>query len=61
MSQRLLPVDLEAQLVPRSFARAVHGVVGALGLSLFDAHCCNDDNGASSHAPTVPLHAVLLS
>ena len=61
MSPRLLPVDLEAQLVPGSFAHAVHHVVDALDLSLFDAHYRNDDVGASAHAPAMLLKAVLLA
>lgn len=58
ISPRLLPVDLEAQLISGSFAHAVHHVVEALDLSLFDAHCSNDDDGASVHAPAMPLHSV---
>jgi len=60
MSPRLLPVDLEAQLVPGSFAHALHHVVGLLDLSAFDAHFRNDDNGAPAHAPAMLLRAVLL-
>ncbi|MEO5561227.1 MAG: transposase [Dokdonella sp.] len=61
MSTRLLPVDLEARLVPGSFAHAVHHVVDELDLSAFDGHYRNDDNGASAHAPSVLLKAVLLA
>ena len=61
MSPRLLPVDLEAQLIPGSFAHAVHHVVDALDLSAFDAHYRNDEVGASAHAPTMLLKAVLLA
>lgn len=61
MSPRLLPVDLEAQLIPGSFAHAVHHVVDALDLSAFDAHYRNDDTGASAHAPAMLLKAVLLA
>ena len=43
MSPRLLPVDLEAQLVPGSFAHAVHHLVDALDLSAFAARYRNDD------------------
>jgi hypothetical protein len=38
MSPRLLPVDLQAQLVPGSFAHAVHHLVDKLDLFAFDAH-----------------------
>ncbi len=58
LSPRLLPVDLEAQLVPGAFAHAVHHVVDALDLSAFDAHDCND---APAHAPAMLLKAVLLA
>jgi transposase len=61
MSPRLLPVDLEAQLIPGSFAHAVHHVVDALDLSAFDVHYRNDDTGASAHAPAMLLKAVLLA
>jgi len=61
MSPRLLPVDLEAQLIPGSFAHAVHHVVDSLDLSAFDAHYRNDEVGASAHAPGMLLKAVLLA
>ena len=61
MSPRLLPVDLEAQLVPGSFAHAVHHLVDALDLSAFAARYRNDDNGAPAHAPGMLLKAVLLA
>ena len=61
MSPRLLPVDLEAQLVPGSFAHALHHLVDQLDLSAFDAHYRNDDVGASAHAPAMLLKAVLLA
>ena len=57
MSPRLLPVDLEVQLVPGTFAHALHHLVDALDLSAFDAHYRNDDNGASAHAPAMLLKA----
>jgi transposase len=61
MSARLLPVSLEAQLVPGSFAHAVYHLVGELDLSGFDAHYRNDVNGAPAHAPLMLLRAVLLA
>lgn len=61
MSPRLLPVDLHAQLVPGSFAHALHHLVDQLDLSAFDAHYRNDGNGASAFAPAVLLKAVLLA
>ena len=59
-SPRLLPVDLDAQLVPGSFAHALHQLVDRLDLSAFDAHYRNDDNGAPAHSPSMLLKAVLL-
>lgn len=59
MSPRLLPVDLQAQMVPGSFAHAVHHLVDQLDLSGFDARYRNDDNGAPAHAPAMLLKAVL--
>ncbi|MCP1375902.1 IS1182 family transposase [Dyella lutea] len=61
MSPRLLPVDLQAQLVPGSFAHALHHLVDQLDLSAFDAYYRNDDSGAPAHAPAMLLKAVLLA
>ena len=61
LSPRLLPVDLDAQLVPGTFAHAVHHLVDGLDLTAFDAHYRNDDNGAPAHAPSMLLKAVLLA
>jgi len=61
MSARLLPVNLESQLVPGTFAHALHHLIDALDLSAFDAHFRNDDNGAPAHAPAMLLKAVLLA
>ena len=61
MSPRLLPVVLEDQLVPGSFAHAGHHLVEVLDLSGFDAHYRNDANGATAHAPAMLLKAVLLA
>jgi transposase len=61
MSPRLLPVVLEDQLVPGSFAHAVHHLVDQLDLSQFDAHYQNDKAGACAYAPSVLLKAVLLA
>ena len=58
MSPRLLPVVLEEQLVPGSFAHAVHHLVDVLDLSGFDAHWRNDDTGTSAHAPSMLLKAM---
>lgn len=60
LSPRLLPVDLDAQLVPGSFAHALHHLVEALDLSAFDTHYRNDVNGAPAHSPSILLKAVLL-
>ena len=61
VSPRLLAVNLEAQLVPGTFAYALHHLIDALDLSAFDAHFRNDDNGAPAHAPAMLLKAVLLA
>jgi len=60
MSPRLLPVDLGAQLVPGTFAHALHHLVDELDLSSFDAQYSNDETGAPAHAPGMLLRAVLL-
>jgi hypothetical protein len=61
MSPRLLPVVLEEQLVPGTFADAVHRLVDVLDLSAFDAHYRNDTAGAPAHSPGMLLKAVLLA
>ena len=61
MSPRLLPVVLEEQLVPGTFADAVHRLVDVLDLSAFDAHYRNYTIGAPAHSPGMLLKAVLLA
>lgn len=61
MSPRLLPVVLAEQLVPGTFADAVHRLVDVLDLSAFDAHYRNDTTGAPAHSPAMLLKAVLLA
>ena len=48
LSPRLLPVVLEQQLVPGTFAYAAHILIGELDLSAFNAHYRNDTTGASA-------------
>jgi hypothetical protein len=54
MSPRLLPVDLQAQLVPGSFAHALHHLVDQLDLSAFDTHYRNDDVAQGRAAGVFP-------
>jgi hypothetical protein len=73
MSPRLLPVVLEEQLVPGSFAHAVHHLVDQLDLSRFDSHlyrngkACNVGNyfalkfrAPDSACKSCPLRAQCL-
>lgn len=60
MSPRLLPVNLEAQLVPGTFAHTLHQLIDELELSVFDAYYRNDETGATAHDPAMLLRAVLL-
>ena len=60
-SPRLLPVDLEAQLVLGTFAQGPHHLVVLLDLSAFDAHYRNDEGRASKHAPAMLLKAMHLA
>lgn len=60
MSPRLLPVDLEAQLVPGTFAHALHHLIDEIDLSAFDVCYRNDETGATAHDPAMLLRAVLL-
>lgn len=61
LSPRLLSVDAEAWMVPGSFAHVVQRVVDALDLSLFDAHCRNDEVPAPAPAPAPRPHSTGLA
>jgi len=60
MSPRFLPVSLDAQMVPGTFAHALHHLVDGLDLSAFDSHFRNDKNGVPAHPPRMLLKAALL-
>lgn len=60
LSPSLLPLALESQLLPGSFARSVYQLVDSLDLSPFDAHYRNDETGASARPSSTLLVAVLL-
>jgi hypothetical protein len=60
LSPRLLPVDLDAQLVPGFFALALLRLVDGLDFSAFDAYYRNDLNGAPAHSRSMLLKVVLL-
>lgn len=51
MGSGLVPVDLDAQLAPGSFAHALHHLVDRLELSAFDARHRNHESGASAVEP----------
>ena len=60
-SPRLLPVHLEAQLVPGTFEHVLDQLLDdELDLSGFDARYCNDLSGARAYAPVVLLKAILF-
>lgn len=59
---KLLPVDLERQLVPGTFEYALNYLIDhELDLSALEARYCNDQQGASAYAPAVLLKIVLLA
>lgn len=59
---KLLPIDLERQLVPGTFEYALNYLVDhALDLSALEARYCNDEQGASAYSPAVLLKIVLLA
>ena len=62
-SQRvLLPVSLEAQLMPGTLEFAINTLVEEhMDLSLFDERYCNDDTGRSAYDPKVMVKIVLLA
>lgn len=62
LSPRFLAVDLEKQLLPGSFAHAVHHLFDHdFDLSGFDARYRNDDTGASAYPPGMLLKIILCA
>ena len=62
LSPRFLAVDLEKQLLPGSFAHAVHHLLDHdFDLSGFDAHYRNDDTGATAYPPGMLLKIILCA
>ena len=59
---KLLPVDLERQLVPGTFEHALNYLVDhELDLAALEARYSNDQVGASAYAPAVLLKIILLA
>lgn len=62
LSPRFLAVDLEKQLLPGSFAHAVHHLLERdFDLSGFDARYRNDETGASAYPPGMLLKIILCA
>jgi transposase len=62
LSPRFLAVDLEKQILPGSFAHAVHHLLDHdFDLSSFDARYRNDDTGASAYPPGMLLKITLCA
>ena len=62
LSPRFLAVDLEKQLIPGSFAHAVHHLLDHdFDLSGFDARYRNDQTGASAYPPGMLLKVILCA
>ena len=62
LSPRFLAVDLEKQLLPGSFAHAVHHLLDHdFDLSSFDVRYRNDDTGASAYPPGMLLKIILCA
>ena len=61
-SPRLLPVDLEQQLLPGTFEHALNHLLDhEIDLSCFDARFCNDETGATAYPPGMLLKVVLFA
>ena len=61
-SPRLLPVDLEQQLLPGTFEHALNLVLDhEIDLSCFDARFRNDETGATAYPPGMLLKVVLFA
>ena len=62
LSPKFLVVDLEKQLLPGSFAHAVHHLLEHdFDLTSFDARYCNDATGASAYPPGMLLKVILCA
>jgi len=62
LSPRFLAVDLEKQLLPGSFAHAVHHLLDHdFDLSSFDSRYRNDETGASAYPPGMLLKIILCA
>ena len=62
LSPRFLAVDLEKQLLPGSFAHAVHHLLEHdFDLSGFDTRYRNDETGASAYPPGMLLKVILCA
>jgi len=62
LSPRFLAVDLEKQLLPGSFAHAVHHLLDHdFDLSVFDARYRNDATGATAYPPGMLLKIILCA
>ena len=59
---QFIALDLSEQLRPGTFEHALNHLIDhELDLSHFDAHYCNDDNGAPAYAPAMLLKVVLFA
>lgn len=62
LSPRFLAVDLEKQLLPGSFAHAVHHLLeNDFDLSGFDVRYRNDETGAPAYSPGMLLKVILCA
>ena len=62
LSPKFLVVDLEKQLLPGSFAHAVHHLLDHdFDLSVFDARYRNDATGATAYPPGMLLKIILCA
>jgi len=61
MRPRFLPVVLEDQWVPGSFAHALRRLLDLLDLSAFDMDYRNDTTGATAHSLAMLLKAALFA
>ena len=58
---RLIPVNLEEQLVPGTLEFAIHTLVDTrIDMSIFDDRYKNDDTGRLAYDPKIMLKVILL-
>ena len=59
---KLIPLSLDKQILPGTFEHTLGYLIdNELDLSVVDARCCDDDNGAPAYDPAILLKIILYA